>query len=186
MKPSKLLQSHRAFFFFFNFYSYYFLFFCNSLLIPLPNAAARIFIFTSCQSHLNTVHVALQIRQDTAIVQFHLVDMAGDFLFFFFAQIFLVRVRPRGRRAVAALLSSPPTCVGTGGESSRGEASCASSSRWRCCCYLPSWQIGSSPCSCQPPPLGTLTSDPWAPTSCSYHGTYPVDRLGLGAAPCTC
>lgn len=81
----------------------------------------------------------------------------------------------------------PPTYVGTGGESSRGEANFASSCHWSCCCCPPSWQTWSGPCSCsRPPPPCSPRSDPGGPTSCSHHGTYPVDRLGFGAAPCTC
>lgn len=81
---------------------------------------------------------------------------------------------------------SPPTCEGNGGESNRDEAGCVSSCRWRCCCCPPSGQTWSWPWFCRPPPLCNLTSGPGAPPSCSHHGAYPVDRLGLGAAPCAC
>lgn len=81
----------------------------------------------------------------------------------------------------------PPTCVGIEGESNRGEASCASSCHWSCCCCPLSWQTCSGPCSCcQPPPPCSPYSDLWGPKPCSHHGAYPVDRLGFGAAPCTC
>lgn len=84
--------------------------------------------------------------------------------------------------------SFPPTCVGTGGESSRGGAGCVSSCRWsRCRCPLPSWPTWSWPCSCRrPPPPCSPDPGPGGPTSGSHHGAYPVDRLGLGAAPCAC
>lgn len=89
----------------------------------------------------------------------------------------------RRTRLPAALPSPPTTCAGNGGESNRGEANCASACRWRCCCCSPSWPTWCATEPCPPPPAGRRPCVPWGPTSCSHHGTYPVDRLGLGAAP---
>lgn len=81
---------------------------------------------------------------------------------------------------------SPSTCVGNGGESNTDEANCVSSCHSRCCCCFLSWQIWSWLWFCRPPPFCNRTSALSGPTSCSHHGTYPVDRFGFGAAPCTC
>lgn len=85
-----------------------------------------------------------------------------------------------GLARTPTLLCQGLTYAGSGGESSRDGAGCASSSRWRRCCR--SWWTCSSPCSCRPPPPPALTSDPWSPSPCSDYGAYPVDRFGFGAA----
>ena len=73
------------------------------------------------------------------------------------------------------------TYAGSGGGSSRGGASCVSSSRSHRCCRSSS--TGSDwLCFCSLCPLPALTSDPWSPTPCSDHGAYPVDSFGFGTA----